>query len=397
MSALDTPELQALRTTVTDFTATEILPYQERWEESGRVPRELHTKAAALDLIGAGFPEDVGGLGGGVAAASVVCEALMEAGAAGGIYSALLTSGIALPHIIAAGSKELIDTWVRPTIAGEKIGALGITEPTGGSDVGHLLTSAARDGDDYVINGEKTFITSGARADFVVTAVRTGGPGAAGVSLIVVPTDTPGFTVESTLDKHGWRCSDTAHLRFTDVHVPAANLVGREGRGFEYISGAFITERVALAVQAYSQAQRALDLAADWAKSRVTFGKPIAARESVQATLATMAQKIDAARVYTRNVIARYDALEPARQAGDYSHTDGGRTDMVAAACFAKNTAVECVEWVSNQAVQLFGGMGFMTGTEVERIYRDMRVLGIGGGTTQILTTLAAKRMGYTA
>ncbi|WP_032390364.1 acyl-CoA dehydrogenase family protein [Rhodococcoides fascians] len=382
MSIWTTPERQQLRKTVRSFVEQDIAPHINQWETEGEIPRELHKKAAALGLLGAGFPEDVGGDGGDLADAVLICEEMHQAGASGGLFASLFTCGIALPHLVAARDPEQIDKWVRPTLAGEKIGSLAITEPGGGSDVGHLRTKAVRDGDHYVVNGSKTYITSGCRADFVVTAVRTGGEGAAGVSLLVVERGTPGFEVTSKLDKMGWRASDTAELSFVDARVPVANLVGAENSGFVQIAQAFLTERIALAAQAYASAQRCLDLTLQWVRDRETFGKPLIARQSVQNTVTEMARKIDIARVYTRSLVER-------------SMQEDG--DFIAEVCFAKNTAVESGEWVANQAVQLFGGLGYMRESEVERQYRDMRILGIGGGTTEILTGLAAKRLGYQA
>ena len=382
MSIWTTPERQQLRKTVRSFVEQDIAPHMNRWETEGEIPRELHKKAAALGLIGAGFPEDVGGDGGDLADAVVICEEMHQAGASGGLFASLFTSGIALPHLVAARDADQIEKWVRPTLAGEKIGSLAITEPGGGSDVGHLRTKAVRDGEHYVVNGSKTYITSGCRADFVVTAVRTGGDGAAGVSLLVVERGTPGFEVTSKLDKMGWRASDTAELSFVDARVPVSNLVGAENSGFAQIAQAFLTERIALAAQAYASAQRCLDLTLQWVRDRETFGKPLIARQSVQNTVTEMARKIDIARVYTRSLVER--SMEE-------------DADFIAEVCFAKNTAVESGEWVANQAVQLFGGLGYMRESEVERHYRDVRILGIGGGTTEILTGLAAKRLGYQA
>jgi len=386
VSMWTTPERDDLRKTVRAFAEREVLPYVTEWEHTGELPRELHRKAAAAGLLGAGFPESVGGEGGDGADAVVICEEMHQAGAPGGVFASLFTCGIAVPHMIASGDEHLIDTYVRPTLRGEKIGSLAITEPGGGSDVGHLTTRAAKEGDEYILNGAKTYITSGVRADYVVTAARTGGPGAAGVSLIVVDKGIPGFEVSRKLDKMGWRSSDTAELSYTDVRVPSANLVGTENTGFLQIAAAFVSERVGLAAQAYSSAQRCLDLTVDWCRNRETFGKPLIARQSVQNTLAEMARRIDVARVYTRNIVER-----------QIDEGGGGGPDLITEVCFAKNTAVEAGEWVANQAVQLFGGMGYMAESEIERQYRDMRILGIGGGTTEILTGLAAKTLGYQA
>ncbi|MEO3757924.1 acyl-CoA dehydrogenase family protein [Mycobacterium sp. B14F4] len=384
MSIWHTPEREQLRKTVRAFVEREVLPHVDEWERSGELPRELHRKAGDAGLLSAPYPEAVGGGGGDGADAVVICEEMHYAGAPGGVFASLFTCGIAVPHMIASGDQRLIDTYVRPTLTGEKIGSLAITEPGGGSDVGHLTTKAVRDGGDFIVNGAKTYITSGVRADYVVTAVRTGGPGAGGVSLIVVDKDgrgcSPGLQVTRKLDKMGWRSSDTAELSYTDVRVPAANLIGAENSGFLQIAGAFVSERVGLATQAYSSAQRCLDLTVEWCRNRETFGKPLISRQSVQNTLAEMARRIDVARVYTRHIVERQLL---------------GESNLIAEVCFAKNTAVEAGEWVAHQAVQLFGGMGYMAESEVERQYRDMRIIGIGGGTTEILTSLAAKTMGF--
>lgn len=380
MSIWTSPEREALRKTVRSFAEREVLPHAGEWERTGELPRELHRKAGEAGLLGANFPESVGGGGGDGADAVIICEEMHYAGSPGGVFASLFTCGIAVPHMIASGDERLIETYVKPTLRGDLIGSLAITEPGGGSDVGHLTTRAVRDGDDYILNGAKTYITSGVRADYVVTASRTGGPGAAGVSLIVVDKGTPGFEVTRKLDKMGWRSSDTAELSYSEVRVPVANLIGAENSGFLQIAAAFVSERVGLAVQAYASAQRCLDLTVQWCRDRETFGKPLIARQSVQNTLAEMARRIDVARVYTRHVVER-------QLAGDQG--------LITEVCFAKNTAVETGEWVANQAVQLFGGMGYMAESEVERQYRDMRILGIGGGTTEILTSLAAKTLGF--
>jgi acyl-CoA dehydrogenase len=293
--------------------------------------------------------------------------------------AALFTGGIALPHIAAHGSPDLVDRFVRPTLAGDTIGSLAITEPGGGSDVARIATTAARDGDHYVVNGAKTFITSGVRADFVTTAVRTGGPGHGGISLLVVEKGTPGFTVSRSLRKMGWHCSDTAELSFVDARVPAANLVGAEDSGFGQIADQFVVERIALAVHGYGIAARSLDLAAAYARERQTFGRPLSAHQSVQHTLVEMRRQVEVARTYTRDVAARHAAGEL----------------VVAEACLAKQTAVDCAAYVCDRAVQLFGGTGYMHGTEVERHYRDSRILPIGGGATEVLTDLAARLLGY--
>src|SRR5438874_10795409 len=259
MNSFDSTEKRALRDLTRRFTEREVVPYLDGWERAGEVPRDLHEKAAKLGLLGVGFPESVGGSGGDLLDTIVVTEELIQAGGSSGLVAALLTHGIAVPHIVASGNADLIDRYVRPTLAGTMIGALAVTEPDTGSDVAAIRTPAPREGDDFVVNGSKTYITSGSRADFVTTAVRTDG----GLSLLVVE----GATVIRRLEKLGWHCSDTAELSYVDVRVPAANLVGPQGTGFEQLMRHFATDRLSLAVQAYATAQRCLDLTLCWTRT----------------------------------------------------------------------------------------------------------------------------------
>ena len=376
---------RALRDTARTFVEREVAPHLQQWEDAGEVPRDLHRAAATQGLLGVGFPEEVGGSGGDGVDVLAMSEAFFEAGASSGLMAALFTHGIAVPHMVAAGvaatGSDLVDRFVRPALGGEAVGALAVTEPGGGSDVAALTTRAVRDGDHYVVNGAKTFITSGVRADFVTTAVRTGGPGHGGISLLVVERGMPGFEVTRSLSKMGWHCSDTAELSYTDVRVPVANLVGGENTGFAQIAQQFVGERIALAVHAYGIAARALALGASYTRGRSTFGRPLASRQVVRHRLVQMHRRVDVARSYTRDVARRHAAGE----------------DVVAQACLAKNEAVETCAWVVDQAVQLHGGTGYMHQTEVERHYRDARILGIGGGATEVLDDLAARLLGYTA
>jgi acyl-CoA dehydrogenase len=365
-----------------EFARREVFPHLQDWEDAGEIPRSLHVAAAKQGLLGIGFPEAAGGEGGTLADMVAVSEGMLSEGASSGLLAGLFTHGIALPHIAAHGSPELVDRYVRPTLAGELIGSLGITEPGGGSDVAHLTTRAVRDGDHYVVNGSKSFITSGVRADFVTAAVRTGGPGAGGVSLLVIDKDSAGFTVERSLSKMGWHCSDTAELGFVDVRVPVENLVGDENAGFGYIAEAFVTERIALAVHAYGIAARSLALTAAYARERTTFGEPLIARQVVRHALVEMHRQVEAAKAHTHAVVDAYDA-------------EGTTAGTIAGAALAKQTAVEACSAVVDKAVQLHGGAGYMHGTEVERHYRDARILPIGGGATEVMTDLAAKLLGY--
>ncbi len=382
MSDLDKlDQRDALRATAAEFVRREVAPHLQEWEDAQSVPRELHAAAAKQGLLGVSFPESVGGEGGDLLDSIELQEAMFEAGASSGLMAALFTGGIALPHLAANGSSDLVDRFVRPTLAGEKIGSLAVTEPGGGSDVAGIRTTAVRDGEEYVVNGAKTFITSGVRADFVTTAVRTGGPGHAGVSLLVIEKGAPGFTVDRALTKMGWHCSDTAELSFVDVRVPVANLVGAENSGFYQIAEQFVVERIALAVHAYGIAARSLALTADYCRQRETFGKPLIKNQVVRHRLVEMRRSVEVARCYVRATASRHVAGE----------------DVIAQACLAKQTAVDCATYVCDQAVQLHGGTGYMHGTEVERHYRDARILPIGGGATEVLTDLAAKLLGYTA
>jgi acyl-CoA dehydrogenase len=370
---------EALRLTAAEFVRREVAPHLDAWEAAGEVPRELHVKAARQGLLGVSFPESVGGEGGDLLDSVAVQEGFLEAGASSGLLAALFTGGIALPHIAATGNEDLVDRFVRPTLAGELIGSLAVTEPGGGSDVAGIRTTARRDGDHFVVNGSKTFITSGVRADFVTTAVRTGGEGHGGISLLVVERGTPGFTVDRSLAKMGWHCSDTAELGFADARVPVANLVGEQDTGFFQIAEQFVVERIALAVHAYGIAARSLELTAAYCRERETFGKPLVRNQVVRHTLVEMRRQVEVARTYTHAVAARHVAGE----------------SVIAEACLAKQTATDCASYVCDKAVQLHGGTGYLTGTEVERHYRDARILPIGGGASEVLADLTARLMGY--
>jgi acyl-CoA dehydrogenase len=332
-----TDEQLALQQSAKAFVRREVLPRLQDWEEAGEVPRSLHRAAAEQGFLGLGVPEHHGGSGGTFLDALAVTEAFTEAGASSGLLASLFTSGIALPHIVASGNTDLIDRFVRPTLAGEAIGALAITEPGGGSDVANISTAAVRapDGSAFVVDGAKTFITSGVRADFVTAAVRTGGPGHRGISLLVIEKGTPGFTVDRSLAKLGWHCSDTAELGFSGVRVPAENLVGEEHSGFAQIARAFVVERLALAAHGYGIAARALALTVDYCRERRTFGQPLVANQVVRHTLVEMHRRIDVARSYTREVARRHVAGE----------------QPLVEALHAKATAVEACGYVVDRAV----------------------------------------------
>jgi acyl-CoA dehydrogenase len=377
---MHTEERLALAEACRAFVEREILPHADQWERDGEIPRELHLAAGNAGVLGVGYPEGMGGQGGGVLDSLCVSEAMIRAGAPVGTLASLFSHSVALPHLIAAGTPVQIERFVRPALAGELIGSLGVTEADAGSDLTNTATRAVRDGDHYVVTGAKMYITSGTRADFVTTAVRTGGGGAKGISMLVIESSTPGFIVEQRLDKMGWRSSDTAELTFDHCRVPADNLVGAEGDGFALLMNQLISERLAMAVQAYATAQRCLDLALDYARERHTFGMPLIKRQVVRHTLVGMREDVELARTYTLALAERFDA-------GEYIHAES---------CLAKIAAARLSQSVVERAAQLHGSLGFMTGTEVERHYRDIRVSSVGGGASEVLTEWAAKLLGYT-
>ncbi|MEU9828327.1 acyl-CoA dehydrogenase family protein [Micromonospora chersina] len=378
MTIVDTPERRQLRELTRAFVTKEVLPYLDDWERAGEVPRSLHETAAKIGLLGVGFAESVGGSGGDLLDSILVTEEVIRSGGSSGLIAALFTHGIALPHMVASRDDGLIDRYVRPTLAGTMIGALAITEPDGGSDVAGIRTCARRDGDHYVVNGSKTYITSGVRSDFVTTAVCTDFPGSGALSLLVIEKGTPGFTVGRRLEKLGWHCSDTAELSFVDVRVPVTNRIGPEDTGFLAIMQQFATERLSLATQAYATAQRCVELATRWCRDRSTFGRPLASRQLVRHRLAEMHTRAEAARAYVHDVAERVAAGEP----------------VVTEVAMAKNVAVAACDFVVDAALQLHGGFGYLRDAEVERHYRDARILGIGGGTTEIMNEIIAKGMG---
>ena len=378
MTIVDTPERRQLRELTRSFVTREVLPHLSDWERAGELPRSLHESAAKIGLLGIGFPESVGGSGGDLLDSMVVTEEIIRSGGSSGLIAALFTHGIALPHIVAAQDEALIERYVRPALAGTMIGALAITEPDGGSDVAGIRTCAVRDGDHYVVNGAKTYITSGVRADFVTTAVCTDFPGSGSLSLLVIDKGTPGFTVGRRLEKLGWHCSDTAELSFADVRVPVSNRVGPEDTGFLAIMQQFAHERISLATQAYATAQRCVDLAVRWSRDRQAFGRPLVARQVVRHRLAEMHSRTEAARAYVHEVAERVAAGQP----------------VVTEVAIAKNVAVSACDFVVDAALQLHGGFGYMRDAEVERHYRDARLLGIGGGATEIMNEIIAKGMG---
>jgi acyl-CoA dehydrogenase len=371
-----TAEHEAFRQVLRRFVEQEIEPHAHRWDEAGEFPRELYEKAGAIGFLGLGFPEEHGGVPADQFMAIIAFQELARAGS-GGVSAGLMSHTIGAPPIARAARLEVQKRVLPAILAGKKISALAITEPSGGSDVANLGTTARREGEHYVVNGEKTFITSGIRADCITTAVRTGGPGPAGVSLLLIEGDAPGLT-RTRLDKMGWWSSDTASLHFDDCRVPAANLIGEEGAGFKIIMQNFNSERMALAAACTSFARVCLTESIAYAKERHTFGKPIAQHQVIRHKLVDMAQKVEATQ-------AMLEMLAWRLQQGE---------SPVAEICMMKNQATQTMAFCASEAVQIFGGAGFMRGGKVERIYREVKVNAIGGGTEEIMKDLASRQMG---
>lgn len=369
-------EHDALRETLRRFVDREIVPHVDAWERAGSLPRALYRKAGDVGLLGLGFPEAYGGIPGDRFAHIVATEQLCRCGA-GGVVAGLMTHAIGLPPVVALGSAALKAEVIPPVLAGDKIAALAVTEPSGGSDVANLQTTARLDGDYWVVNGSKTFITSGMQADFLTTAVRTGGSGMGGISLLVIPGDAPGLA-RTPLDKMGWCSSDTATLYFEDCRVPAGNLVGPKDKGFAGIMSNFNGERLNIAAMAVGFAQVCYDEAVAYARERQTFGRPLVTRQVIRHKLVDMAQDIGATRAYLEAVAWRV-------QQGQHP---------IAELCMLKNQATQCMEHCAKEAVQIFGGAGYIRGAKVERIYRETKVLAIGGGAEEIMKDLASRQLG---
>ncbi|MBF7082265.1 acyl-CoA dehydrogenase family protein [Desulfallas sp. Bu1-1] len=371
-------EHEMLRKSVRGWVEKEIKPHVEEWEQKGEFPRELFYRAGELGFLGLTYPEVYGGSGEDYLAGAVFVEELARCGSAGvaaGLGASVVIAG---PQIYKFGSEELKQKFLVPTITGEKIGALGITEPNAGSDVASISTTARDEGDHYVVNGSKIFITNGVRADYVVTAVKTDpAAGYKGISLLVIEKDTPGFTVAKKLEKLGWNASDTGELVFEDCRVPKANLVGKENMGFYYIMQNFAWERLVMALEAVAAAELALEEAIRYAQQRIQFKRPLSKFQVIRHKLADMASWIETARSLTYHALSLFASGE----------------DAVTAVAMAKVYACETANRVADEALQIHGGYGYMMEYPVQRYWRDARVGTIGGGTTEIMKQIIVNRL----
>ena len=369
----------AVADSVRRFVEAEVALHIDRWEADGELPRELHRKAAAAGILGLGYPEEYGGHSKGfdIFHSLAQSEELAKVGA-GGLTASLMTHGIGLPPILAMGSDEMKRRVAPAVLAGEKIIALAITEPSGGSDVAALKTRAERVGNKYIVNGSKMFITSGMRADYYTVAVRTGGAGMAGISLMLLEKGMPGFT-QTRLDKMGWHCSDTAALYFQDVEVPPENMIGPENGGFAGIMRNFNGERLGMAHSCCAYARVCLDEAVGWAATRETFGKRLAQHQSIRIKLADMARQIAATQAWVD--LCAWQVKQGLGLPADFA--------------MLKVQATRMLESVAREAAQVLGGASYIKGSKVERIYREVRVNAIGGGSEEIMLDLAGRQLGY--
>lgn len=373
-----TSEHEAFRATVRDFAEKELTPHVEEWEEAGEFPRSLYEEVGGLGFLGVGFPVEYGGLGTHDALLRVILyQELARTGSAGLVGGLIGSFYISQPPIARLGSNELKARVLPETVSGRAIAALAVTEPGGGSDVAAIATRAVRDGDEYVVNGSKAFITSGVRADWLTVAVRTGGPGIDGLSLLVVDGNTPGLS-RTPMKKMGWLCSDTATLYFDDCRVPVANLLGEENRGFRSIVENFNHERLDIVAEGASFSRVCYERALEYARERHTFGRRLADHQVIRHKLVDMATQVDACQHWTELLAWRLNQGE----------------SPVAEICEAKCFSSRTFEFCAREAAQILGGAAYLRGEVVERLFRETRVLAIGGGSEEIMMDLAARQLG---
>jgi len=381
-------EHEHFRKTVRQFAQKELAPYAEEWEKAEYFPNEVFKRAGELGIFAAHYPESVGGLGGDYWFAVAKSEELTHC-RMGGVTMGLLVQGdMATPVIADLGTKEQIDEFLRPALAGEKIVALGVSEPNAGSDVAGIQTWAKKDGDDYIINGAKTFITNGVRADFVTLLVKTApDQGAHGCSFFLVPTNTKGFSVSKKLKKIGNHSSDTAELSFEDMRVPKRYLLGEENSGFMYLMQNFQSERIIACTSGIAGMQLTMDTAIAYGRDRKAFGKPIIKREYWQHKFVDLTAKLEAARALSYKGAEAYNEDK-------YVNKTSVSFDTVRTISLAKIFVGDVLNEIVDQSLQFYGGAGYIEEYEIARAWRDQRVFRIGGGTTETLRYYVAKLMG---
>ena len=375
----ETDELRSFRQVLQAFVATEIKPYADQWDEAGEIPWELHQKAGALGLWGLGVAEKYGGLGFDDCFMRAAYSEEIAACGAGGVGAALNGRTISIEPINRLASEGIRSRVLPEILSGRKNSALGITEPGGGSDVANLKTTAKRDGNHFVLNGSKTFITGGMTSDYFVIGARTGGSGLSGISLFFVEIDAPGFSRTAIGRKMGWWCSDQATLYFDNCRIPAENMMGEEDKGFLAIMENFNLERVALIAGMLGMMKLCMAESVSWAQTRKTFGKKMIRHQVIRHKIADMSASIDAVEALLNTICW---------------HVNDG--DMpVAEISKAKFFTSKALETCASEAMQIFGGAAYLRGNLVERIYREVKVMAIGGGSEEIMRDLAMRQMGY--
>lgn len=374
-----TAEHEEWRAQLRRFFDREVIPFAGQWDEDGALPDELWPKAAAVGILGLGYPEEFGGVSEGIDIwhKNILNEEMARI-AVGGLSATLMVHGIGLPPVLNFASEAIKQEVAPPVLAGTKRISLAITEPGAGSDVAHLTTTARLDGDHYVVNGSKTYITGGMNANWFTTAVRTGGEGAGGVSALLIPVNLKGVSRTALDKKQGWWCSDTATIYFDNVPVPVGNLVGQENRGFSVIMTNFNSERLAMSVAMEAFSRVCMEDAVNWARERKTFGQRLADHQVIRHKIAEMKQRINSTQCYLNHISAEVEAGR--EHAGDIA--------------LLKVQSSQTMEFCAREAMQILGGIGYMRGSRVERIYREVRVNAIGGGSEEIMRDLAARQYG---
>ncbi|MCQ3804105.1 MAG: acyl-CoA dehydrogenase family protein [Acidimicrobiia bacterium] len=378
-SIYETEELAAIRVETRRFVEREVVPHGEKWEDEGRVPRELFTKLGEMGLFGLRIPESRGGVGLGHLASATVAEELGKSTFGGVMASVAVHSELAMPYLYRYASPELQDKYLPRMMSGEMIGALAVSEPDAGSDVAAMKTRAIGDGDEFVVNGTKMFISNGSSCDVVVLSAKTDLAVAPhrGITLFLVEKGTSGFSVSRTLDKHGWRSSDTAELVFEDCRVPVKNIIGERNRGFYAIMRNFQNERLVLAAAALGEAKKALEMTVEYVKTRRAFGKVLWAKQAIRLKLAELAAAVEAGSQLIYHSAWLLDQGQGA----------------VREVSMVKAFMSELVNRVLYSCVQFHGGMGYMRESAIERMSRDARLHPIGGGATEVMLEEVAKKM----
>ena len=377
-----TDEHHQLRRTVRDYVERELAPNAGEWDKQQSFPRHIFRDLAELGVLGIRFDPDYGGMGLDWWFSVCWIEELMRCRNSGVAMSLLVDTDMATPIINEIGTPEQKEEFLAPVITGEKVAALGVTEPNCGSDVAAIQTTARKDGSDYVINGQKTYITNGAFADFITLAVRTGDPGMGGISLVLFPTDTPGFTVGRKLDKLGTRSVDSCELHFQDCRIPQRNVLGHENMGFLYIMQNFQGERLTAALMATAGMDIQMRSAIKYGQEREAFGRPIMSMQLWKYRMADHKASLEAARALTY-------------RATDVINSDADPLEIARWVTMAKLYAGDLAQKVVYDCLQLYGGYGYIEEYDIARAYRDTRLMTIGGGTTEIMQKLLAKLEGW--